>query len=98
MGIKVKNYLHHLKDRDLSEPQKLECLEIIRAMFQEAIEAAHGTHSVQLCSEEKDLQSPDQTVESKSLSKNFIKTTIAKKQRTVFNKTVENKVQHAGPR
>lgn len=74
MPFDANKYLKYLDDSNLTDEQKLEYVQNVRGILTNFVDAAFGTHPMQLClkdSSEKDLQSPNEAVESKSLSKYF---------------------------
>ncbi len=64
MAFNEKKYLKYFEGFDLSEKQKLDRIRTLKNILEHFVDAAFGQHPVQLCQQEKYLQSPDGEVES----------------------------------
>lgn len=101
MSFDANKYLKYLDDCDLTNEQKLERIQKVRVILNSFVDTAFGTHPVQLCrkdSSEKDLQSTNEAVESKSLSKHFRNTSAPRlKRNEPLSRAKKESLHHAEP-
>jgi len=102
MSFDANKYLKNLDDCDLTDEQKLECIQNLRSILKNFVDAAFGTHPVQLSQKdsiENDLQSKNMEVESGNLS-NYFKNRSASKMERKYILTRKDKeiMRHAEPK